>query len=329
MRALVTGGTGFVGYHVIRELIDHGYEVRAMVRRPTTANALLALGASVVEGDLTTGEGILNAVNDCEAIFHVAAHYSLNRRDGAVMLAANVDGTRRMLEAVRKAGGPRLIYTSSTAAVALRADGAPAVEATGFVHPNRTFSDYKRSKVLAEALVREAARDGMDIVIVNPSTPVGPNDVKPTPTGKIIWDTMHGKMPAYVDTGLNMVAVEDVAAGHRLAFERGRTGERYILGHQNMHLADLLRMISRIAGRRAPRVKLPFWLAMTVAMVDDGILSPMLGKSPRAPISGVKLAKTPMYFCADKAVHELGMPQTSVEEAIRRAVDWFARHSVD
>lgn len=328
MRALVTGGTGFVGYHVVQALLSRGDEVRALARSTTAADRLTYLGADVevVMGDLATGLGLEAAAKGCDAVFHVAAHYSLDRRDDALMHKVNVDGTKGILDAVRKAGGPRLVYTSSTAAVGLRDNREPADESQ-FVNPAQVHSTYKRTKVLAERLVMQAAQDGMDVVIVNPSTPVGSFDVKPTPTGRIVLDTMCGRMPAYVETGMNLVAVDDVAIGHLLAFERGISGERYILGNQNMHFGDLVAMIARIAGRRPPHVKLPFWLAMSIAVVDDWLLSPLLRKAPRAPVSGVQLAKTPMYFTADKAVRELGLPQTSVEAAVTRAVTWFRESS--
>ncbi|GLV13212.1 dihydroflavonol-4-reductase [Alicyclobacillus hesperidum] len=323
MLALVTGGTGFVGYHVVAALRERGHQVRALVRDPERAQALIALGADICVGDLATGAGIEAAVRGSDAVFHVAAHYSLDRRDDAVMYAANVEGTRRLIDAVRRAGGPRLVYTSSTAAVKLRHDGKPATEEDGFNDPDKVYSTYKKTKVLAERLAMDAAASGMDIVIVNPSTPVGPYDVKPTPTGRIVLDTMLGRMPAYVETGLNLVAVEDVALGHLLAYERGRRGERYILGHRNMHFGDLVAMVARLSGRRAPRAKIPFWVAMSVAVVDDYMLSRLLRRAPRAPVAGVKLAREPMYFDATKAVQELGMPQSSVEDALRRAITWF------
>lgn len=325
MRALVTGATGFVGYHVALALCSAGHAVRALVRSPQHADRLNELGMEVVAGDLATGQGLASAVAGCDAVFHVAAHYSLDRRDSRVMHLVNVEGTKRVLDAVRRAGGPRLVYTSSTAAVGLREDGQPADESR-FVDPAAVHSVYKKTKVMAEALVLEAVRDGMDAVIVNPSTPVGPWDVKPTPTGRIVLDTMRGKMPAYVETGLNVVAVEDVALGHVLAFDKGIRGERYILGNQNLHFGQLVATVARLAGRKPPSWKIPFWFAYVVAGVDEYVVSPLFAKSPRAPVAGVKLARVPMYFTAAKAVRELGLPQTPVEEALARAVEWFQQH---
>ncbi|WP_230088053.1 hopanoid-associated sugar epimerase [Alicyclobacillus mali (ex Roth et al. 2021)] len=321
--AFVTGGSGFVGYHVARVLIEHGHRVRALVRNPGRAPHLRALGAEMIQGDLATGEGLRAGIDGCDAVFHVAAHYSLDPRDDALMYAANVEGTRRVLEAVREAGGPRLVYTSSTAAVKLRHDGQPSTEADGFNDPDRVVSTYKRTKVLAERLVMQAAAEGMDVVIVNPSTPVGPYDVKPTPTGRIVLDTMLGRMPGYVETGLNLVAVEDVAIGHLLAYERGRAGERYILGNRNMHFGELVRLIAEIAGRKPPRLRIPFFAAMAYAVIDERVLAPLMKRPARAPVAGVRLAREPMYFDASKAVRELGLPQSPVEDALLRAIEWF------
>lgn len=269
-----------------------------------------------------------DALAGCDVLFHVAAHYSLHRRDRRAMYAVNVEGTRQLLLAARRAGLDRVVYTSSTATVGLTADASPADE-TQFVEPAAVKSDYKRSKVLAERVVLAACQDGMDIVIVNPSTPVGPGDVKPTPTGRIVLDTMTGKMPAYVETGLNLVSVEDVAEGHLLALHKGRSGERYILGNENLTFGDLVTRISRLAGRRAPNVQLPLWVAWTAAVVDEYFVSPLVGRAPRVPLAGVQLARRPMYFTAAKAVHELGLPQTPVDAALAQAVEWFRRERVD
>jgi dihydroflavonol-4-reductase len=331
MRAFVTGATGFIGYHVAKALRDEGHDVRALVRSPAGAGRLASLGVETVYGDLRTGQG-LERIRGCDAVFHVAAHYSLARRDRTVMYETNVEGTRRLLAAVRLVGGPRLVYTSSTATVALREDGQPADE-RGFVDPETVESDYKKTKVLAERLVLAACQEGMDIVIVNPSTPVGWGDVKPTPTGRIILDVVRGRMPGYADTGLNVIAVEDVAAGHLLAFARGRPGERYILGHENMHFRHLVATVARLAGRRPPRMRVPLWLAYSVAAIDEYVITPIVKSGPRVPLAGVKLARKPMYFSAEKAVRELGLPQTPVTAALGRAVEWFsgefAKHSAE
>ncbi|MCL6549185.1 MAG: NAD-dependent epimerase/dehydratase family protein, partial [Alicyclobacillus sp.] len=211
----------------------------------------------------------------------------------------------------------------------LRSDGRPSTEADGFNDPDRVVSTYKRTKVLAERLVMDAAALGMDVVIVNPSTPVGPYDVKPTPTGRIVLDTMRGKMPGYVETGLNLVAVEDVALGHLLAYQRGRAGERYILGNQNLHLSEILAMVAELSGRKAPKVRIPLWVAWCAAAVDEYMLTPIRGGPPRIPLAGVSLAKHQMYLTAAKAVRDLGLAQTAVREALAQAVDWFRKHPVN
>ncbi|GGI98300.1 dihydroflavonol-4-reductase [Alicyclobacillus cellulosilyticus] len=322
MRALVTGGSGFIGFHVVRTLLSAGHSVRVLVRSREAARRLEPLGVEVVMGDLATGEGIGTAVAGCDAVFHVAAHYSLDRRDGPRMYAVNVEGTRRVLAAVRRAGGPRMVYTSSTATIGLRADGGPADESR-FVDPASVRSAYKRSKILAENLVLDACREGMDIVIVNPSAPVGWGDVKPTPTGRIVLDAMKGRIPGYVETGLNVVSVGDVAAGHLLAWRHGQSGERYILGHQNMHLSEILQVVAELAGRRPPKLRIPFWVAWCAAVVDEFVVTPVRGGPARIPLAGVQLAKQPMYFTAEKAVRELGLPQTPVRQALAEAVAWF------
>ena len=322
MRAFVTGGTGFIGYHVAAALLADGCEVRALARAGSDTGRLRALGADVCAGDLATGEGVESGVRGCDAVFHAAAHYSLDRREKDVMRAVNVGGTRAVLAAARAAGVRRVVYTSSTATVGLCADGQPADE-SAFADPAAAQSEYKRTKILAERLALAACREGLDVVIVNPSTPVGWGDVKPTPTGRIVLDALRGRMPAYVDTGLNVAAVRDVAAGHLLAHAAGRTGERYILGGENMTLADLLGRIARIAGRRPPKFRLPFWFAQGVAVVDEYIAAPLTRTRPRVPLEGVRLARRPMYFTSGKAVRELGLPQTSVDAALAEAVDWF------
>lgn len=318
----MTGGTGFIGYHVVRALLAAGHQVRVLVRSPERAGRLAGLDVQLVWGDLRTGEGLAEAVDGCEAVFHVAALYSLDRRDRVAMYETNVEGTRRLLAAARSAGVRRFIHTSSTATVGLRPDGLPADETTP-LDLSRVQVDYKRSKVLAEQAALQACASGLDVVVVNPSTPVGWGDVRPTPTGRIILDFLRGRMPAYVDTGLNVVDVEDVAAGHLLAWEKGRTGERYILGHENLTLAELLRRVAALAGLRPPRFRMPFTMAVGLAVVDEFVASPLLGRPPRVPLAGVRLARQAMYYTPAKAVRELGLPQTPVDRALERAIAWF------
>ncbi|MCY0877373.1 MAG: NAD-dependent epimerase/dehydratase family protein [Firmicutes bacterium] len=327
MRALVTGASGFIGAYVMERLLARGIEVRAMARDARAAAYLKNWPVEVVYGDLTTGLGLEDACQGVQVVFHVAALYSLERRFQRAMYETNVNGTQRLLAAIRRTPSvERVVYTSSTAAVGLRPDGQPADESCE-VDPATLPDGYKRSKVLAEAVVRQAAQEGMDVVIVNPSTPVGARDVKPTPTGATIRDAVLGRMPAYVDTGLNWVAVEDVAEGHLLAWERGVSGERYILGHENLTLRQLFERIERLTGVKAPRRRIPLGVAMGVAYADELVWSRLRGGSPRAPIAGVELAKRYMFYSPARAVRELGLPQTPLDQALREAVEWFQRQA--
>lgn len=322
MRAFVTGATGFIGYHVACALQEEGWEVSALARETANTDRLRRRGILIVRGDLLSGDGLAQGMKGCDAVFHVAAHYSLDRRESRLMHEVNVEGTRRILAAARAGDVPRVVFTSSTATVALRADG-PADE-SGFADPDRVPAGYKRSKILAEQEALRAFRGGQDIVVVNPSTPVGAGDVKPTPTGRIILDTIKGRMPAYVDTGLNVVSVRDVAAGHLLACRLGKSGERYILGAHNLAFADLVGQVARLAGRRAPSIRIPYQAALAAAAVDEWLVSPLLRRPARIPLAGVRLSRHPMYFTAQKAVRELGLPQTPVSVALEEAVEWFA-----
>ena len=267
---------------------------------------------------------LADAMRGCDALFHVAATYSLWRRDRDAVLRANVDGTRSVLAAARAAGVPRTVHTSSVAAIGARDGGVPADE-TYQSPPGRLIGAYKRSKYLAEREVRQAVERGQDVVIVNPTTPVGPWDAKPTPTGDIIVRFLTGRMPAYVDTGLNVVDVRDVAAGHVLAYEHGVTGERYILGNENLTLRALLELLAAIAGRPAPRVRLPRLIPLAYAALGEYVLAP-LGIPPEVALDGVRMAKQRMFYTAEKAVRELGLPQSPVTNALAEAVTWFQQH---
>ncbi|MCL8207553.1 MAG: NAD-dependent epimerase/dehydratase family protein [Actinomycetia bacterium] len=322
MRIVVTGGSGFIGWHVVQTALRHGASVRVLVRSQAAAGRLQGTGAVPVYGDIATGAGLDSAFAGADAVFHVAAHYSLDRRDGPLIYRTNVDGTRHVLRAAQRAHVERLVYTSSTATVALDPSGRPADESR-YADPDATGVDYKRSKILAERLVLAAAAEGFDAVVVNPSTPVGWGDVKPTPTGRLVRDALFGRLPAYVATGLNFVAVGDVAEGHWLALERGRRGERYILGHENLTLAEFLSRVARLAGRRPPRIRLPWGVAWALAVLDEGLWTPLTGRPPRVPLAGVELARRPHYFSAAKAVRELGLPQTPLDQAITEALAWF------
>jgi len=320
--ALVTGGTGFVGAHVVRVLLERGAgPVRCLVRPASDRSNLGGLDVDLAPGDLRDPGSLAAACRGCEEVYHCAADYRLFARDPSGIHASNTGGTRNLLAAARDAGARRIVYTSSVAALGLEHGEAPADETTP-VDPAKIVGHYKRSKHDAERVAEQAAAEGMPVVIVNPSTPVGELDVKPTPTGRIIVDFLNGRMPAWVDTGLNVVDVRDVARGHLLAAERGRVGEKYILGNRNVTLRELLRMLAEITGRRAPRLRLPHWLPIAVAAVDTG-RARCFGGEPRVPLESARMARKKMFFDAGKAVRELGLPQSPVEEALRRAVRWF------
>lgn len=323
MRALITGASGFIGSYVLDCLIARGYRVRAIARSECARRLLRKKRVEVVFADLASGEGIEEACAGIDLVFHVAAMYSLERRHERAIYETNVIGTKRVLDAAMKhASVKRLVYTSSTAAVGLLPDGSPADE-TVEVDADAALPGYKKSKVLAEREVLSAVDKGLDAVIVNPSTPIGARDRKPTPTGRMIRDAVLGKMPAYVETGLNWVSVRDVAEGHLLALEKGRTGERYILGNVNLTFRELLERIQNLTDVPTPRFRLPLPVALGAAYVDELIFSRLAGKAPRAPINGVKLARRRMFYSAERAVEELGLPQTPIEEALEEAIDWF------
>jgi dihydroflavonol-4-reductase len=316
--AFVTGASGFVGANLVRALLDRGWRVRALLRGE--APSLAGLDVERVRGDLFV-PGLAETMRGSDAVFHAAATYSLWHRDRAAVMRANVDGTRAVLAAARAAGVPRVVHTSSVAAIGVRDDGRPADE-THQSPVERLVGVYKRSKYLAEQEARRAAEAGQDVVIVNPTTPVGPWDAKPTPTGEIVVRFLNGRMPAYVDTGLNVVDVRDVAAGHVLAYERGRTGERYILGHENLTLHALLERLATVAGRPAPRLRLPSAIPLAYAALGEHVLA-RLGVVPDVSVESVRMARQKMYYTAEKAVRELGLPQSPVTDALADAVTWF------
>lgn len=321
-RVFVTGGTGFVGSHVVRSLLDAGYCVRALVRPQSRLDNLTGLDVELVRGDLN-GD-LVAAMTGCTAACHVAAHYSLWRRDRPQLHRVNVLGTRNLLQAARQAGVDRLVYTSSVAAIGVKPHGQPADE-THQSPPESLISAYKQSKYWAEREADRAIAAGQDVVVVNPSTPIGANDLKPTPTGDIILRLLQRRMPAYVNTGLNFIDVRDVARGHVLALERGTTGERYILGQENLTLKAFLDKLAAIAGLNAPTRTVPLWLPLSVAWLDERVLA-KLGKTPAVPLDGVRMSAEPMYYDATKAVRELGLPQSNLDGAIAEAVDWFRSH---
>jgi dihydroflavonol-4-reductase len=307
-----------VGANLVRALLARDWSVRALVRG--AAPSLDGLDVERVPGDLFVPQ-LSAAMRGSDAVFHVAATYSLWRRDREAVLRANVEGTRLVLGAARRAGVPRVVHTSSVAAIGVRKDGEPADESYQSA-PQDLIGAYKRSKYAAEAEVRRAVAGGQDVVIVNPTTPIGPWDAKPTPTGDMLVRFCTGRMPAYVDTGLNLIDVRDVAAGHIAAFERGRSGERYILGHENMTLQGLLERLAALTGRPAPTIRLPPLVPLIYAAAGEFVLAP-LGFRPDVPVEGVRMARQRMYYDASKAVRTLGLTPAPVTRALSDAVTWF------
>ena len=321
-KTLVTGGTGFVGRAVVEELLAKGREVRVLARRP---DVLRELEVEVAAGDLRDPEAVAAAVRGCHRVFHVAADYRLWVPDPKAMYAANVQGTRDLLAAAAEAGVERVVYTSTVGALGNPGDGTPGTEATPVTLADMV-GHYKRSKFLAEQVVLEFAGKGLPVVLVHPTAPVGQGDSRPTPTGQIIVDYLKGRMPAYLETGLNLVHVRDVARGHLLAEEKGRVGEKYILGNQNLSLSEIFRMLAEITHIPAPQVRLPYWPILALSYLDEFWATHVSGKPPRMPVAGVKMAKKFMYFDSSKAVRELGLPQTPVRQALAEAVAWFTGH---
>lgn len=324
MTTLVTGATGFVGSHVARELASRGERVRVLVRATSRREALEGVRVEFFEGDLRETASIERAMQGVERVFHVAADYRLWTRRPEELYESNVEGTKRLLHAAQRAGVKKIVYTSTVATIAVPREGALPNEET-HAELGEMIGHYKRSKFLAEKEAQKAAASGIPVVIVNPTAPVGPGDWKPTPTGKIIVDFLNGKMPAYVDTGLNVAAVEDVALGHLLAAEKGRIGERYILGGRNMTLKEILQALAAMTGKRAPRVRLPHAVAMAAGYADE-MISRLAGREPQIPVEGVKMSRHKMFVASDKAARELGYTPGSVEKALERAVRWYEEH---
>jgi dihydroflavonol-4-reductase len=321
MMTLVTGATGFVGAALARQLLDQGDTIRVLCRSNNDRRNLDGLKVEIAYGDLQDSASLHRAVKGCQRLYHLAAHYSLWAPEPQLFYRINVEGTKNLMQAAWKSGVERIVYTSTVGALGIPMNGRPGDEETP-VSLSDMVGDYKRSKYLAEQAVIQMAREGLPVVIVNPSTPVGPRDIKPTPTGRMIVDFLKGKMWAYLDTGMNLIDVEDVARGHILAMEKGRTGQKYILGHRNMTLREIFETLGRIAGIKPPTHRSPYWLALSAAYLDEWI-SRMTRKPPRVPLTGVKMAKKFMYFDSSKAVRELGLPQSSIEEALEKAVRWF------
>ncbi|MBL8295505.1 MAG: NAD-dependent epimerase/dehydratase family protein [Bryobacterales bacterium] len=315
---LVTGATGFIGWHVARQLLDRGDCVRVLARPSSTLRELE--GASVVYGDLQQEESLRRAVEGCQIVFHVAADYRLWAPHPEELYRCNVDGTRNLLRAARDAGVERFVYTSTVGCIGIPSNGIGDEDTP--VSLDDMTGAYKRSKFLAEQEALRAAREGFPVVIVNPTAPIGDHDVKPTPTGKIIVDYLKGNMPAYVDTGLNLVDVRDTARGHLLAAEAGRPGERYILGSENLTLAQIFHKLSSLSGVPAPKHQIPYQVAFVAGVMSTG-WARISGHEPRAPLDAVRMAKKKMFVTPAKAVRELGFAASPVDGALRRAVDWF------
>jgi dihydroflavonol-4-reductase len=322
---LITGATGFVGAAVVRHLLEAGDQVRALARKDSDLRNLDGLKLEVVYGDLRDKDSLRLAMKGCQRLYHVAAYYSLWTPEPRILYECNVDGTQNILEAAKELGLEKIIYTSTVGALAVPKEGGPGNEETPVVF-EEIIGHYKRSKYLAEQVALRMAGKGLPVVIVNPSAPIGPRDIKPTPTGKMIVDYVKGRMVAYIDTGMNLVDVDDVAAGHLLAAEKGRVGEKYILGHRNMTLKEICDLMSQISGVRAPRIKIPREAVLPLAYLNQWISNYITKKPPLIPLDGIKMAKKYMYFDSDKAVKELGLPQTPIEIAMEKAIRWFKDH---
>ena len=325
MKALVTGATGFIGAAVVRALLDAGVDVRVLVRPTSNLKNLEGLKVESVCGDLQDFPSIRQALGGCRYLYHVAAHYALWDQDPSVFYRVNVEGTRHLLQTAAEVGIEKMVYTSTIGAVGLPEGGGLGTEDTPLV-PSQLAGDYKRSKYLAEQEVLKLAQAGIPVTIVNPTAPVGERDVKPTPTGQIIVDFMLGRMLAYIDTGMNLIDVEDVAVGHLRAMERGRLGQRYILGHRNLTFHQICEMLSQLTGVKAPRLKLPWRAVLPLAYLNKWVADYLTHQPPRIPLEGIRMAKYTMHYDCSKALRELDLPQTPVERALEKAVKWFRHH---
>jgi dihydroflavonol-4-reductase len=325
MKVFLTGATGFVGSHVARALADRGADLRLLVRASSPAKNIEALNADCVVGDLQEPDALRTAIAGCDAVFHVAADYRLWTRDAADMRSmyrCNVEGTRGLIDMARQVGVRRIVYCSSVATMGFTGNGRPADENSP-VDFKDMIGHYKRSKFIAEQVAIEAGKSGGDVVIVNPTTPVGEGDVKPTPTGRILLDFLKRRFPAYVDTGLNVVDVREVARGHIAAFEKGRPGERYILGGENLSLKQILDKLAAITGLKAPTVRLPYVFALAAGVGDTVVTGRILRREPRVTLDAVRMGRKKMWVSSEKAERELGWNIVPVDDALRRAVDWF------
>jgi dihydroflavonol-4-reductase len=322
MRVFLTGASGFLGSHVARALAEQGADLRLLVRPTSNLKNLEGIKAETVTGDLRDPASLEKAMSGCDAVFHVAADYRLWVTDPNEMYRSNVEGTRAVLEAARKNGAKNIVYTSSVATIGFRRNGQPADEDSS-VSLADMIGHYKRSKFMAEQIALEAGRSGMRVVTVNPTTPVGEHDIKPTPTGRIVLDFLKRKFPAYVETGLNLVDARECARGHIAALEKGKSGERYILGGENLTLKQILDKLGEISGLPSPTLKLPYFVAYLAGAVDEAVNGRILGNEPRATIESVRMGKKKMWASSDKAERELGWKIIPADAALRRAVEWF------
>jgi dihydroflavonol-4-reductase len=327
MNCFVTGASGFIGSNLVRELLARGHRVKALLRPESGTRALAGLEIERVTGDLNARELLKREIAGCDWCFHTAASYHLWLRDYQPMYATNVEGTRNVIEAAGLAGCQRVVYTSTVGCIGLTRlvnGDAVAADESETVPEMQLTNHYKRSKWQAEEVAAKLARQGLPVIIVNPSAPIGPYDVKPTPTGQIILDFLNRKLPAYLDTGLNWVHVRDVAVGHILAAEKGRLGERYILGHAqgNWTMRETMAVLEEITGIAAPKIRIPYWAALATAHISEGIAF-FTGTPPRAPLAGVRMGKDKMWFNPAKAIRELGLPQTPPKQAFADAAAWF------
>jgi dihydroflavonol-4-reductase len=325
VRVFITGATGFVGGHVARAYASEGASLRLLTRQTSRLDSLAGIDADTVVGDLREPEKLRSAIEGCDALVHVAADYRLWVRDPAQMYAANVDGTRELLKIAREVGVQRVVYTSSVATMGFKSDGSIVNEDTA-VSLAEMIGAYKRSKFLGEQEAIRAAQAGQHVMILNPTTPIGPGDAKPTPTGRIIVDFLNKKFPAYVDTGLNLVDVVEVARMHVVALEQGRPGERYILGGENLTLKQILDRMSSITGLPSPTMKVPHAVAMAFAFFDENFTGRLRGKEPRATVEAVRMGKKTMFASSAKAERDLGFKVLPVYHALRSAIDWFIAH---
>jgi dihydroflavonol-4-reductase len=321
MKTLVTGATGFLGSAIVRELISDGRDVKVLVRSGSDLKNVEGLDVDPVVGDLRDLSSLEKALEGCDVLYHVAAHYSFWDRDKRSIYDINVGGTEKILNAALKKNLEKVVYTSTVGCIGILPGGSPGNEKTP-LDPVCLCNDYKLSKFQAERLASEF-NSKIPVVIVNPSAPIGPRDIKPTPTGGIVLDFLRRKMPAYLDTGLNLIHVKDCARGHILAEKKGKPGERYILGNQNMSLQEILMTLEKITGLKAPTIRIPYWVAYASGWVSELISDFITHRPPVAPLGAVKMAKYKMFFDPSKAINELGLPQTSPETALKEAVEWF------